>query len=253
MDLNFLFARATVHDDRDRLAPRLVEFDQNFVEGRDIDAVYRDHAVARLKPEIGASIRADRTDDGFVDLLAGHEGDNGEDRNRQKEIGERPGEDRRRPLPQRGAVEGARAVFGREFGYQLLIRTRRGGVHVAEELHIAAKRQKADFPTGSVLVGPPPQLLPEADGKRLRLDAAPAPDNVVAVFVNEDDKAEDEQEGRHPTDIGDFGDIGHDAPDTGGGSGRDQPHFTFRQTARRPVGFKHILQVSRRGCQSQPR
>src|SRR6185436_15849730 len=67
-------------------------------------------------------------------------------------------------------------------------------VHVAGELDIAAERQPADLPARAAPVGPAGDLVAEADRKGVRLHPEPAPGEIVAELVDEDQRADDEQE-----------------------------------------------------------
>src|SRR5690606_7139489 len=90
-------------------------------------------------------------------------------------------------------LEGSGALLGgeREPG----IVRRRGRVHVAGELHIAAERQPADLPAGAAPIGPADHLAAEADREGLGLHPEPAADEIVAIFVDEDQRPDDQQEG----------------------------------------------------------
>ena len=58
----------------------------------------------------------------------------------EQDIGQRPGGDDQRALPQRLRLEGLRALLGRQAKPFLARLARR--VHVAGELHVAAERQQ---------------------------------------------------------------------------------------------------------------
>ncbi len=81
-----------------------------------------------------------------------------------------------------------------------------GAVGVAEELDVAAERQRRDLPERAAPVAARPEHRPEADREHLRADAAPARDDVVAVLVHEDHDPEHDHEGQHRR---------HEAPDQG--------------------------------------
>jgi hypothetical protein len=62
------------------------------------------------------------------------------------------------------------------------------------KLDIATDRKSRDLPAGAVPVHPAGQHRPHADREHIRLDAGPAPDQVVSHFVNEDDDAQRDDE-----------------------------------------------------------
>src|SRR3546814_8046952 len=66
-------------------------------------------------------------------------------------------------------------------------------VAVARELDIAPQRQPADLPQGSALVGPAHYLAPEADREGIGLHPAPAADDIMPIFVDEDERPQNEQ------------------------------------------------------------
>ena len=69
------------------------------------------------------------------------------------------------------------------------------GRHVADEFHIAAKRQPADLPPRALPVGPADDLAAEADREGLRRDAEQPRDQIMAKLVEEDERAERANEG----------------------------------------------------------
>ena len=70
------------------------------------------------------------------------------------------------------------------------------GIHVADELDVAAERDRAQLPARAAPVVEADQFRAEADRERLDADAAPAADQIVAHLVDEDDDRQHEQE-RH--------------------------------------------------------
>jgi hypothetical protein len=131
----------------------------------------------------------------------------GEDDDRQKEVEERPGEHGQHPPADGGAVEGVARSSGAHLLERLGVGAARG-VAVAEELDVAAERQRRDLPERAAPVAARPDHRAEADGEHLRADAAPARDDVVAVFVDEDHDAEHDDEGQdggeEPAEEGDL-------------------------------------------------
>src|SRR5205814_2292578 len=89
--------------------------------------------------------------------------------------------------PDRAQLKGTVAQFGRN---ALEI----GGVacrtHVADELHVAAEREPGDLPARALLVGPAEQLAAETDREDLGRDTEQARDEIVAEFVEEDERAQ---------------------------------------------------------------
>ena len=107
-------------------------------------------------------------------------------RDREQQVGERPGGDDRGALPERLAVEGAvELARGRR-----RLRARRACAR--------SRRRAARRSTNSVLVGPrlaAPEDAAEADREAQHLDAASHGDAVVAVLVDDDQHAERQEEG----------------------------------------------------------
>src|SRR5262245_9672162 len=69
-----------------------------------------------------------------------------------------------------------------------------GRVLVAQECHISAKGNGGNLPSGSIAVGEPEQLRPEADGENQHPDATPTGDQEVAKLVEEYHKAKNEED-----------------------------------------------------------
>ena len=118
----------------------------------------------------------------------------GEDHDRQHEIGDRTGGHDGRARSDLLVVETAGALFlghaGERFG-----RRRRGLALVAEELHIAAERDRRNLPAGAMAVVEADQFRAEAERERQHLHAGPAGDQEVAELMEEYDDGQDEQEG----------------------------------------------------------
>ena len=105
----------------------------------------------------------------------------------------RSGDDGQCPLPDRLRVE-SDTPLGRRQLVQLFCVGRACRVHVADEFDVATERDGAELPARPVPVVEPDQLGPKADGKGADADAAPAPDEVVAHFVDEHDDCQHEEE-----------------------------------------------------------
>ena len=71
-----------------------------------------------------------------------------------------------------------------------------GGVFVAEELDVAAERNRGNLPARSVAVIESEQLRTEADGEDEDLNAIPARDQKMAELVEEHHDGQDEQKGK---------------------------------------------------------
>ena len=91
-----------------------------------------------------------------------------EDQDREKEVGGRPCEDDKKPLPHRPNLE---STVTQLRGNRLEIRGIARGRHVADELYVAAKRQPGDLPPGPLPIRPANQLMTETDRKGLCRDA----------------------------------------------------------------------------------
>jgi hypothetical protein len=87
-------------------------------------------------------------------------------------------------------------ALGRSQPFRHLGVRRAGHVHVADELDVAAQRNRGEFPARTVAIVEAENFGPEADGKGLDADAAPAPDEIVAHLVDEHDDGQHEKE-RH--------------------------------------------------------
>src|ERR671913_2329934 len=111
--------------------------------------------------------------------------EDGEDRDRQQEVGNRAGKYDKEPLPHGFVVEAPLALLRRQLG-QVARRARR--MLVADELHVAAERQPADLPSRAALVGPSGDLAAEPDREGLGANAEPARDEVMSHLVNEHER-----------------------------------------------------------------
>ncbi len=100
-----------------------------------------------------------------------------------------------RPLPDVLGVEADRVVGRIHARHRVRIR-HAGAVHVADELDVAAERDRRDLPAGAAAVVEADQLGSEADREAGHPDAAPPPDQEMAHLVDEHHDGEDEQE-RH--------------------------------------------------------
>ena len=71
---------------------------------------------------------------------------------------------------------------------------------VAEEFHIAAERDRGDFPARAVAVVEADDFGPETDRKRQHFDAAPASHQKMAKLMKKHDNCQDKQEGNQVAD-----------------------------------------------------
>src|ERR671913_974935 len=111
--------------------------------------------------------------------------EDGEDRDRQQEVGNRAGKYDEEPLPHGFVVEAPLALLRRQLG-QVARRARR--MLVADELHISAERQPADLPSRPALVGPSGDLTTEPNREDLGANAEPASDEVMSHLGNEHER-----------------------------------------------------------------
>ena len=133
----------------------------------------------------GRAVGLDSVDAGFGDGTAQKIEGAGENRDRQQEIGDRPGRDDRRSFDDRLAEE-ADLALGRPHFFKLVAVRRARGVFIAVELHIAAERNGGDAPAGAMLVEAVPQLGAESHREGQNPHAAPPRDQEMAELVNED-------------------------------------------------------------------
>ena len=68
-----------------------------------------------------------------------------------------------------------------------------GGVVIAEEFHVTAKRNGRDFPARCMPIGKAKKLPAESDRKHQDFHAAPASDQKMPKLVEEDHERQDEQ------------------------------------------------------------
>ncbi len=106
-----------------------------------------------------------------------------------------PGEDGSRPRPEGRAVHRVAPLFRRQLGQHFGVGLVGSRALVAQELDVAAEGQRRDLPARAVLVDARRQHRAEAEREHLGLDARPAADDVVAVFVNRDDDGKRDDEG----------------------------------------------------------
>ena len=115
------------------------------------------------------------------------EDDDGED-----EVRGRAGGDDGDALPERRKVEEPCALGERRRGQRLRI-GHAGGILVALEAHIAAKRDRGELPARAAAVGEAGKLAAEADGEGRDADAAPAGDEEMPHLVHEHDGGQHDQ------------------------------------------------------------
>ena len=118
----------------------------------------------------------------------------------QNEIRDRTGGDDRRARSDFLVMETARAAPPRSCWRALRTSRRRGLRFVAEELHIAAERNRGNLPAGAVAVVEADEFRPEAERERQHFHAGPAGDQEVAELVEEHDDGQHEQEGNDVAD-----------------------------------------------------
>ena len=163
-------------------------------------AIDRGHDVAGLEAgRVGGTARLDLVDARGRARLAEEREQAGEDHDRQQEIGDRTGRHDRRARSDLLVMETARALFrghvGERFG-----RRRRGLALVAEELDIAAERDRRNLPAGAVAVVETGEFRSEAERERQHLHAGPARNQEVAELMEENDDGQHEQEGNDVAD-----------------------------------------------------
>src|SRR4029079_1007028 len=160
----------------------------DILEARCVPVRNRKDAVARLKPgllrdaafgdtrdEIIRPRRADRREEG------------GENDDRQQKIRGWPGQHDEEALPDWAQGEGTITVLGRD---RVLVDRAAYRAHVADEAHVTAQRQPADFPARALLVGPAGDFMAESDREGLGRTAQPARQQIVAELMKEDERAE---------------------------------------------------------------
>jgi hypothetical protein len=167
-------------------------------EALDLATVDGEHDVAGLEPRSGCRrIRLHCVDPGRGGLAAVKREDEGENHDRQDEIGDRAGDHDGGSTADRLVVEALAALLRvHAFDGGLIGDARR--VLVAEKLHIAAQRNGRDLPAGAVTVGEAGEFRSETHRKSEHPHAAPAGDQEVAELMEEDDDAESEQKGDDP-------------------------------------------------------
>ena len=113
--------------------------------------------------------------------VEGHE-ERRKDQDCEQEIGCRSSKNDQEALPHGPQLECLVAQMLRD-AVELGRVARRG--HVADELHIAAKRQPGDLPASPLTVGTAKDFVPEADRKCLGRDLEETRDEIVTELVRE--------------------------------------------------------------------
>src|SRR6185312_4848530 len=166
-------------------------------EAVDLLAIDADEAVARLDAGLLGGAAGGHLDHhrlGYVAAIGREK--HGENSDGQQEVEQRAGKHRRRALPHRLRMKGYLALGLAQLIDAFRIGGTGGDVHVADEFHVAAQRNGAEFPARAVPVVETDEFGAETDRERLNPDAAPAPDQIVAHFMDEHDYGQHEQE-RH--------------------------------------------------------
>ena len=89
-------------------------------------------------------------------------------------------------------MEGHGGFFRRHLAH--VARRLARGICVAEHLHVAAERDRAEFPARLRLIGPTVNLRAEADGENLDAHPIVARDQKMPHLVHEYEHGEDDQE-----------------------------------------------------------
>ncbi|MGY4294725.1 hypothetical protein ACVWXN_002820 [Bradyrhizobium sp. i1.4.4] len=151
--------------------------------------------VADLEAGRGRSaVGDDAVDAGDRARLAVIERHGGEDQCAQDEIGDRSGRNDGGARADLLVMEAAGALLGRH-GRERLGRRGRSLALVAEELDVAAERDRRDLPAGAMAVVETDQLRSETEREGQHPNARPARDQEMAEFMEEHDDRQDEQEG----------------------------------------------------------
>ena len=91
-------------------------------------------------------------------------------------------------------MHGGAQLFRRQ-PTQIINMPRRCGIGIAQEFHVAAKGQGRDLPARAALVRPGPNHRAKAQTEHLGMDAGPAANDVMAVFMHEHDNKQRQHEG----------------------------------------------------------
>jgi hypothetical protein len=176
----------------DRLEPhrlalqrRLQHAPAHFLPGGHRLAVDRAHRVARVQARGRSDARRRRLREHRLRFGQAVHVKPGVDQHREHEIEQRARDDDGEALPHALAVEGAPRL-----------RRRHCPLALVEHLYVAAERHGSDHPLGAVGPQAPGGERPaESHRKAQHLDAAEPRDEVVAVFVHDDQHAERDDEG----------------------------------------------------------
>jgi len=124
--------------------------------------------------------------------------DDGENHDRQDEIGKRPGHHDGGTAADRLVEKALPALLGRH-AFDFALVGNAGGVFIPKKFDVAAERDGGNFPAGAVPVVEAGELGPETQRKRQHPYATPARDEEMAELMKENDDTEAEQEWDDPT------------------------------------------------------
>ena len=167
----------------------------------DAATIDRGHEIAGLKSgRCGGAVRLDRGYPRDHRRLAEHHENAGKNNDGENEIGERTGDDDRRPTADRLAEEALLALL---LGHR---RQDRGVGHarfvvVAEELDVAPERNEGNLPSGAVAVVEAGHFWTEAHREDQHANAAPAGHQEMAELMKENDDRQREQERNNPARV----------------------------------------------------
>src|SRR3982751_5350762 len=118
--------------------------------------------------------------------LADNREERSEYEDRKHKIGDGAGKHHQEPLPHRAELECMLAQIFRD-AVELGGIARRG--HVADELDVAPERDPRELPTGALPIGPAGKLTTKANRKCLRPNAEQARDQIMAKFMEKDERS----------------------------------------------------------------
>src|ERR1700730_2530545 len=196
-------------------------------EASDLAVIDRRDDIADLKARRSRSTaRLDLIDARRRARLAEEREQAGEDHDRQNEVGNRARGHDRRARSDLLVVETALALFLGHVGERVR-RRRRGLGLVAEELDIAAERNRRNLPARAMAVVETDQFRTETKRERQHFHARPAGDQEVTEFMEENHDRQHEQKG-------------NDVP--------DEPMAQRIETMQEKLGHPIPLNQSRKPC-----
>ena len=162
-------------------------------------ALDRQDQIAFLqRNNLGGQI-ARLADQRLIDRLPHEKAEGRKDEDRQDKIEHRASRHGGRARPKRRPMHRAAALLHLERIHRGPVLAR-GRIAIAQKLYETAKGQCCNLPARAMFIGAAEQNRAKSDGKHLGMNARPAPDDIMTIFMDRDDDRQGHHEGQDGKD-----------------------------------------------------